>query len=113
MCNKSEALSILAEAYNKCSLLFDDKMCEAYLYGSYARNDYDEESDIDILVTVEMDSEKLAEFRKSVSVINHELSLKHDITVSIATKPLDQFNKYADIMPFYKNVLKEGIRYAG
>lgn len=37
-------------------------VCHAYFYGSYARDDYDSESDIDILVTVDMDAEKLSGF---------------------------------------------------
>ena len=41
------------------------------------------------------------------------LSLDHDITVSVHVVPLAQFRRYADFLPFYQNVLKEGIRYAG
>ena len=41
------------------------------------------------------------------------LGLDHDITVSVHVVPLAQFRRYADFLPFYQNVLKEGIRYAG
>ena len=112
MCNKMQAIDILAEAYRRCREVFSDELCDAYLYGSYARDDYDSESDIDILVTVDMDAEKLSGFRSSVSAVNHELSLEHDITVSITAKPLEQFRRYSDILPYYRNVVKEGIRYA-
>jgi hypothetical protein len=37
--------------------------------------------------------------------------LAYDITVSVVVKPLAQFKQYAEILPYYKNVLKEGIRY--
>jgi type I restriction enzyme R subunit len=37
----------------------------------------------------------------------------YDITVSVHVVPLAQFRRYADFLPFYQNVLKEGIRYAG
>ena len=39
-------------------------------------------------------------------------TLDHDITVSVHVVPLAQFRRYADFLPFYQNVLKEGIRYA-
>ena len=97
----------------KCRNLFADKMRDAYLYGSYARGDYDDESDIDILVTVDMEPEALASYRSKVSHINSELSLEYDITVSITAKPLEQFIRYSDILPYYRNVLNEGIRYEG
>ncbi len=113
MCTRNQALDIFSQAYKMCSDLFADKLTDAYLYGSYARGDYDDESDIDILVTVDMEPEALAEIRSKVSAINSELSLEHDITVSITAKPLDQFRRYSDILPYYRNVIKEGIRYAG
>lgn len=113
MHTKSQALLILAQAYEKCGGVFADKICDAYLYGSYARGDFDAESDVDILVTVDMEPETLAAFRKKVSAINSELSLEHDVTVSITAKPLKQFQRYSDILPYYRNVVREGIRYAG
>ena len=113
MCTRNQALDIFSQAYKMCGDLFADKLTDAYLYGSYARGDYDDESDIDILVTVDMEPEALAGIRSKVSAINSELSLKHDITVSITAKPLEQFRRYSDILPYYRNVIKEGVRYAG
>lgn len=113
MCTQNQAISILSQAYKMCSGIFADKLNDAYLYGSYARGDYDEGSDVDILVTVDMEPEALAAVRRKVSAINSELSLEHDVTVSITAKPLEQFRRYSDILPYYQNVIKEGIRYAG
>ena len=113
MCVRNKSIEILSQAYMKCRNLFADKMRDAYLYGSYARGDYDDESDIDILVTVDMEPEALASYRSKVSHINSELSLEYDITVSITAKPLEQFIRYSDILPYYRNVLNEGIRYEG
>ena len=41
------------------------------------------------------------------------LSLEHDITVSVTVKPLEQFRRYQTALPYYRNVVREGIRYAG
>ena len=41
--------------------------------------------------------------------ITSSLSLKNDITVSVTAKPLSQFRQYSEVLPFYKNVLREGI----
>ena len=37
---------------NRCNVVFEKEICEAYLYGSYARGDFHDESDIDILIIV-------------------------------------------------------------
>ncbi len=111
MCNRSQALSILGEAFVSSNNIFNNRVSEAYLYGSFARGDYHEYSDVDILVTVDMDAEELSNYRSSLAGINSALSLKHDVTVSITVKPTEHFKKYATVLPYYMNVLKEGVRY--
>ena len=113
MCNTSRAVQILAEAYFLCGQIFGDRLRDAYLYGSYARGDYDDESDVDILITVDISAEELAGIRQKISSVSSTLSLEHDVTVSITAKPAEQVTRYADILPYYKSVLNEGIRYAG
>ena len=82
------------------------------MYGSYARGDFHAESDIDILLTADLTQEQISEKRRAIAALSSDLSLAHDVTVSIQIVPLAQFHRYADFLPFYQNVLREGIRYA-
>ena len=92
--------------------LFGDKIYKIILYGSYARGDFDEESDVDILLTVDAEPEEVSFRRRDISAVSSDLSLKYDVTVSVTVKPTEQFYKYSEVLPYYRNVLKEGIRYA-
>lgn len=112
MCTQNQAIGILGEVYNSCNHIFDNTVKDAYLYGSYARGDYHSESDVDILLTVDMSPAEISRFRNAVATVTSNLSLKHDITVSVTVKPLEQFLRFADVLPYYKNVVGEGIRYA-
>lgn len=112
MRTQTQALDVLYEVYSCCDPIFGTALREAYLYGSYARGDYHEESDIDILLTVDLQPEAITQARKAIASVTSELSLKHDITVSVTVKSHDQFKKFASVLPYYQNVLKEGIRYA-
>lgn len=112
MCNQNQAVFILGEVVRMCDPVFGDALKDAYLYGSYARGDYHAESDIDILLTVNMLPEVVSKLRNSIGRITSDLSLQYDVTVSVTVKPLDQFERYANILPYYQNVLREGIRYA-
>jgi len=111
MRSREDAIGIVGEVYNACNGLFSRGIQDAFLYGSYARGDFDEGSDVDILLTVDADPEELSRRRRDVSGVSSDLSLKHDVTVSVTVKPREQFYKYSEILPFYRNVLREGIRY--
>ena len=79
--------------------------------GSYARGDQHKESDIDILLIVDLSPEALCQFRRDVAFVASELSLKHEITVSISVKSYRQFLRFSDTLPYYQNVIREGICY--
>jgi predicted nucleotidyltransferase len=52
MCSKETLNRILSKTINKFQDIFKDALRDVILYGSYARGDYDEESDIDIVALV-------------------------------------------------------------
>ncbi len=82
------------------------------LYGSYARGDYDSESDIDVMIRINCEPEDLERYEDSFAVLCSRLSLDNDITVSIVTVSSLHFEKYKNALPFYANAEKEGIRVA-
>jgi predicted nucleotidyltransferase len=71
------------------------------LFGSYARGDYTEESDIDILIIGDVS-------QREVSFLSAEILLKYGEVISAIVKSEEEFEKYRNFS-FYKNVLKEGI----
>ena len=112
MCEQSEAIGILNQVCDACNSAFASKIHDAYLYGSYARGDYHEGSDIDIFLTVDVAPEELRPYREAAAKVCSELGLEHDIMISAAIEPLSRFRRYADVLPYYRNVIKEGIRHA-
>lgn len=112
MCTKSEALIILNEVFAECNTVLNNRIKDAFLYGSYARGDNHAESDVDILITVDMPPAEIAQYRNALATVTSNLSLKHDITVSVTAKPHDHFMQWANVVPYYKNVINEGVRYA-
>jgi predicted nucleotidyltransferase len=55
MCNKTELDGVTNIFAKQAKSVFGDSLCDVILFDSYARGDYDEESDIDIILVADMD----------------------------------------------------------
>jgi predicted nucleotidyltransferase len=109
MCDKSTLQTVLELTNKKMQEIFREKLCEVTLFGSYARGDYDDESDIDVFVMVDMPADALARYRSEVSGFASRLSLTHDVLLSISLQDKATFDKWASILPFFINVRGEGV----
>ena len=93
--------------------LLKDDVYKIYLYGSYARGDFTVESDVDIMIVLNCDKETVKSYRKQISVLASRISLKNDIEVSLLLRDRESFEKGKEILPFYRNVVNEGITIYG
>ena len=108
MCTRNQAFEILKIVYHAYDPILGNSIHDAI-----CTDPMPAESDIDILLTADLTQEQIESHRRAVSGVASALSLDHDITVSVHVVPLAQVQRYANFLPFYQNVLKEGIRYAG
>jgi|GEM_PF-70483 len=109
---REKAAAIMGEVVERIKAMpWGDSFAEAYLFGSYARGDFDDESDIDFFVALNMSLEQTSALNNDMAQIDSDISLEHDITVSTIVQPAEHFRKYADSHPLFINVLREGIRF--
>ena len=109
MCTKNQLNSILSKIAQASKSILKDKLDSVILYGSYARGDYDKDSDIDILILADIPREQLCKFKSPLIHLSSELGLENDIVITITLKDLETFNKYFNAVPFYQNIKKEGV----
>jgi len=91
---------------------FGDRLEAVILYGSYARGDYDAESDIDVMVLVDIENEALSIYEDGFSELTSQLSLEDDdcTTISLLLNSWPHVEKWLPHVPFYQNVMREGVR---
>lgn len=100
---------ILSEAVSAYRNIFGDTLVQVILYGSYARGDYDEESDIDLVALVRCDRETISEKTSAMAKFSSDLDLSYGIMVSPSAVPYDEFVQYRSDLPYYANIAKEGV----
>jgi len=104
--NTIKLSSLLKDLQEYMINVFHDRLNRIYVFGSYARGDNDNESDVDFLVIIDDDINKYDDIILDIIV---EISLKHDKVVPIFLENHDAFNKYSNIKPLYKIIKQEGI----
>lgn len=109
MCTKTELKKITQTVVQSVLELMEDKIYKIVLYGSYARGDFDTESDVDIMILLDCDEKELRNYRKMVTVLASRISLENDIEVSLLLKNWSSFEDRLAILPFYQNVEREGV----
>lgn len=113
MCSKSELNVILDKLAAVYKNIYGDSIEQILLYGSYARGDNDEDSDIDVVAIVHGKREALQAQLKKVWEYSCELELEHGTILSPTVIPYEEFAKYKDDLPYYKNIAREGIAFGG
>ncbi|MCK4476139.1 MAG: nucleotidyltransferase domain-containing protein [Methanophagales archaeon] len=85
---------------------YGEKIKQVMVYGSYARGEATEESDIDVLIVVD-DSLNPFAVRKSLSDILFDILLENGELISVIAIPESFFKNYNS--PFLLNVKEEGV----
>ena len=96
---------ILAEYQEKLKEVLGDSLEAIMLYGSQARGDAEDESDIDVLCVMKK-SFNYGELIDKTSQVTAELSMKHGVTLSRAFVTSADFKNRKT--PFLMNVRREG-----
>ncbi len=79
------------------------------LYGSYARGDYRENSDIDIMILTKLSDEEIKKIVTSIYDVAYDIELEKGKHISLVVKSKEHFEYWEDILPFYRNVRNEGV----
>ena len=110
MVERSQMNQIIAELCRGISAIFPDDRLEPILFGSYARGDAEEGSDIDILVLVDSPQEEISHREWEIGDIAGELLLNYGVLVSPVVENRDYYQRNAEILPFFRNIQREGVR---
>ena len=111
MHSQQEVNRIVRQLCSDLKPLFPQGPMEAILFGSYARGDADTESDIDVMVLVDASRQDISKKAREISSIAADLLLSQGVMVSPIVENRRYFQDNVELLPFYQNIVREGVRY--
>lgn len=89
--------------------IYGSHVRQIILYGSYARGDYHSDSDVDIMILVDMSDLELKAYAQQLSYMTYDFNLDYTLDIKPIAKSDAHFKKWIINYPFYSNIHKEGI----
>ena len=89
--------------------ILGERAKKVILFGSYARGDFNESSDIDIMILTDLSDDDIVKYRDRILDLTYDIELKNNVILSPLIKNIDKFNYWIEALPFYMNVKKEGV----
>ena len=102
-----EILKKLGDMCEQIGKIYKGTVTEIILYGSYARGQETDESDIDMAIVLKADQTEDQNDRMTDIVVDYELDIGR--TLSVISIEQHEFMEWKATLPFYKNIEKEGI----
>lgn len=90
--------------------LLGNKLSKIILYGSYARGDYQNNSDADIMILVkDMSNDEIRVVEETLCDFAFDMELETGLHISALIENEQHFESWERTLPFFANVRKEGV----
>lgn len=91
------------------SHLMKNDLVEVILYGSCARGDYTEDSDIDIALLTRCDRMEVKKYDEELANLATELAMKYFTVVNFVCLPYQEFTEKRTWYAYFRNIEKDGV----
>ena len=104
---------IIYEFSQQMKRIFGPHLSKVIVYGSYARGDYRDNSDVDVMILVDLPEDQIKELENEVYDIAFEMEMDTGLDISPVIKSEAQYEYWVDVLPYYRNVREEGVIISG
>ena len=89
--------------------IFGAHLSKVIVYGSYARGEYQENSDVDVMILVDLPEKEIKSKENMVYDVAFDIEMKTGVDISPVIKNEVQYEYWVDVLPYYRNVREEGV----
>lgn len=106
---RKEALDLCRLTWYNISHLYNDSNPEIILFGSYAREDAEEGSDLDMMILLDESRERIADTRGIMAPILGNMLTDTGVLISPIIENKEYFHHWLPAVVFYQNIYREGV----
>ena len=106
MMTRQEVLMVFAQEVKN---MLKNNLSKLIVYGSYARGDYGENSDIDVMILTPLSKENIDKTENSIFDLAFDLEIESGIVINPVLENEAHYRYWLGALPFYDDVEKEGI----
>lgn len=101
--------NLIKQYVNEIKQINGTHLRQIILYGSYARGDFRPDSDIDIMILLDLSDLELKAYSQKLSYMTYDFNMDYNIDIKPIAKSEAHFNKWIVNYPFYSNIHREGV----
>ncbi len=101
--------SILLKFSQQVKKILGAKLIKIILYGSYARGDFSENSDVDVMILTTLTDDEIEKQENQIFDLAFQFLMEYGIDISVIIKNDEHFYHWLGALPFYDNVNQEGV----
>lgn len=100
--------NILKKYQIEIKKIYGNHLKKTVLYGSYARGDFNKDSDIDIMIFTDLPDEEIGKKRTLLSNCTYDFNWNNQVEIMPMVINEKHFDYWKDAYVFYMNIDKEG-----
>lgn len=109
----NKMMTLLQQYIEQLKIIYGEHLKTVILYGSYARGDFHADSDIDIMILLDIGDMEIKNYRHQLSGLTYDFNMDNDVDIKPIAKSQEHFNKWSGAYPFYSNIVSEGVTLFG
>ena len=105
-----EDLSCLLERYKEAvSQILGERLKRIILYGSYARGDFKQDSDMDIMILADIQPQEISNLADRIYDITYDFEVKYEMEINPSIQSIQVYEQWKGVYPFFMNIEKDGV----
>lgn len=106
----SHKLSVLLESYREAvAQALGNRFNKMILYGSYARGDFEQDSDMDIMILVDVKPEEISVYADKVYDITYDFEMQYGMEINPSVQSIQIYEQWKAVYPLFMNIEKDGV----